>query len=402
MPLFTVLVVATIGVLVAGVVSVAALSGSASNSPQDAVRALMQATASGNATAALAAVDPAEASAIGPALTTLVGALQKLGVFDPNLNLSNLDGISITFDNATMQTSTVDPSRPDLAAVTFTGGTVTARVDVAQLALGGLVKDALAGRSTTFTKSVPLAAPGRPPVSIITVQRNGQWYVSIGYTLAAAALAHAGVPLSSAPSPIVAAGATSADAAARQFLAAAVQRDPRAAIALLDPTDSAALHDYGSALLAPAPASAPPAVTVSSLDLGASPVEGGTLETVTSFTATAGTTTVSLSGGCLQIASTTSAAHQVCAPAGSNLAAGLGLVAVQRGSSWYIDPYRTVLDDLDRVVSGADLSALIGQLGGGGGGPLAWLGLGALGSSSSACAAPVGSGAPCPTSGLTP
>jgi hypothetical protein len=112
---------------------------------------------------------------------------------------------------------------------------------------------------------------------------------------------------------------------------------------------------------------------------------------------------VSLSGECLDITPASAAPKQVCAPTGSHPAAGLGLVAVERGSGWYIDPYRTALDDLDRVVAGTDVSALLGQLGAGGPGPLAWYGLpAALGSSASGCTASGTSSSPCPAVGLLP
>ncbi len=371
--LFTALVVTTVGVLVAGLVSVAALASSSSNAPEDAVRSLTQATGSGNLTAALAAIDPGESSGIGPALTAVVSDLQKIGVLDSSLSLSDVGGLSVTFDKLTT-TTTYDPSRSDIAAVTLTGGTVTTHFDPAQLALGSLAKNLLSGRLSKLDHSSPVAETGRPAPQLVTVLRNGQWYVSIGYTLAQAALTRAGVPFPAAVSAIAPAGAGSAEDAARQFLAAAAQRDGRGAIALLDPTNTAALHDYGSSLLAHVPTGTTTPATITGLILTPSSVEGGTMETVTSFTATSGSNSVTLAGGCLQITSP-SAPQQVCPPAGSNAAAGLGLVAVQRGSGWYIDPYRSVLDDLDRALSGADLGTLLGQLSTGGAGPLGMLGI---------------------------
>jgi len=369
-PLLTGLIVATVAVLITGLVAVAALSTSQTNSPQDAVTSLLNAAAAGNVAGILASIDPVEASALSGPLSQTVDDLKNLGVLDGSADLNAVSGISATFTKLGMRTTAIDPSRSDLAAVTFTGGTATLNVEVGELPLGSLVAGFLKGRgldAESVQRSAPLGGPGAAAHPFVTVQRNGEWYVSIGYTIAETARLHAGLPFPTTPVPAV--GAASAVGVAQTLVSAATAGDARRLVELLDPDEMEAAHDYGDLFLAKLPAASPSPVTVTSLGLATSPVDGGTLVTVQDFSATVHGDVVSLtSAGCFVASGpdVPGGTKQRCEPAGSNLLAGYGIVAVQRGGSWYLDPLRTVADDAEHIIRGVNVSELGKLLGAGG------------------------------------
>jgi hypothetical protein len=141
-------------------------------------------------------------------------------------------------------------------------------------------------------------------------------------------------------------------------VAAVAAGDAARVIELTDPQEDGVVHDYAP-LWMRRPIR-PPAVDFTRLDLASSPVSGGTMVTVTDFTARVGRAdVVSLSSdGCFRFARPGTRTEQVCQPRGSNLLAGYGIVTVRRGTSWYLDPYRTAVDDLEHVVRGLDLGEL--------------------------------------------
>src|ERR1700722_19255667 len=96
-PLLTVLIVATVAVLITGLVSVAALSTSQTNSPQDAVSSLLTAASNANVEGILASIDPAEASALSAPLSQTVEDLKALGVLSSSADLHAITGVSVGF-----------------------------------------------------------------------------------------------------------------------------------------------------------------------------------------------------------------------------------------------------------------------------------------------------------------
>ena len=359
-PLLTVLIVATVAVFITGLVSVAALSTSQTNSPQDAVNSLLAAASTGNVEGVLASIDPAEASALSAPLSQTVDDLKALGVLSSSADLHAITGVSASFSKVGMHTAAIDPSRTDLAAVTFTGGTATLHVDVSQLPLGSLIAGFLKGRgldSGSLDRSGPLAEGDQHP--LVTVQRDGVWYVSIGYSIAEAARLQAGLPFPTTPVPAV--GASSATGVAQTLVSAATGGDARRLVEILAPDEMQAVHDYGQLFLTKTAPPTPSPVTVTALDLATSPVSGGTLVTVKDFSATVHGDVVALTAeGCFVASGpdVPGGSRRLCEPSGSNLLAGYGIVAVQRGGSWYLDPLRTVADDAEHIIRGVNVSEL--------------------------------------------
>jgi hypothetical protein len=89
-------------------------------------------------------------------------------------------------------------------------------------------------------------------------------------------------------------------------------------------------------------------------------VQGGTLVTITAFTASLpnGDVISLTTAGCFVVLRRNGHTTRLCEPSGSNLLAGYGIVAVMRQGAWFVDPYRSVLDDVDHVIRGVDLSGI--------------------------------------------
>jgi hypothetical protein len=82
--------------------------------------------------------------------------------------------------------------------------------------------------------------------AMVTVQRNGGWYVSVQHTIAEAARLESGDAF---PERITPTGASSPEAAVREMVDAAIASDARRVIELMDPNELPALHDYGALVL---------------------------------------------------------------------------------------------------------------------------------------------------------
>ncbi|HEY2430945.1 MAG TPA: hypothetical protein VGI06_18560 [Acidimicrobiales bacterium] len=365
-PAFVTMVVLSAAVLLAGLVSVVALTTTtgAATSPSDAVTALLNAASTGNVTAMLDTIDPVERSAIAPAVTTVVSDLEKDGILDQGTDLSHIPGVSATVTAPTTKTEDLSGVQPGLTAVVFTGGSAAIHVDPSQLPLGTLVKGFLGQATSTHAldTTVALGGPQAEDHPIVTIQRGDQTYVSLGYTVAEWARRAAGQPLPNPSSAVPAVGESSAEAVARTLVSAVTAGDLTRVIELTAPEAAAPLHDYAGLLPHGATHALP--VKVTSLDLATSPVDGGTLVSVTDFSATVGSgEVVTLTPqGCLSFTGGTAGSHQMCAPAGTTLLSGYGIVAVEHGSTWYLDPYRSVLDNVEHALSSVNLSTISGLL----------------------------------------
>ncbi len=343
---FVVLAVTSVAVLLAGLMAVAAMSTSTLNSPADAVRGMLRAASAGDVTAVLEHLDPAERRAIEPGFVATVNDLKRLGVLDPGTDLAAVPGVGAALSGVSLHTTRLDAGRPQLAAVSVTGRAAL-RVDVAALPLGTLVKP-FAARIP-----VPLTLPvGAGP--LVTVERDGQWYVSLSYTLAEAARRRAGAPFPAPGAAVPAVGAATPDALVRALLAAAGAGDTRRLIELIAPDEGEALHVYGPAAIAHLTAR----LDFSSLALADAPVAGGTLVSVREFTASRAGSQVTLTpSGCFRL-TTGGSTRRDCPAAGTDILAQLGFVAVQRGGAWYLSPYRTLADDVERVVRDVNVAAV--------------------------------------------
>jgi hypothetical protein len=238
------MVVAALLLVGAGVgVAVGVSSGvQGSNTPATAVNALLTAAHNDDLIGVLDAIAPGERSAIEPGMVTFVHQLQRLDVLSSSANLDHVTGLSFSFNGIETSTRYLDSS---VAAVTITNGSITSGADPAKLPLGSFVTSLAGGLANKPTSSkTQTAKTGKS--SIVTVDDNGSWYVSLGYTIAVNALASSGAPatLPSASSAITPVGAATPQGAVTGFLNAVAAFNLNGLIADLAPGEMGALQRF--------------------------------------------------------------------------------------------------------------------------------------------------------------
>jgi hypothetical protein len=400
-------------VLVGGtVVAVGALGadGTAS-SPEAPVRALFDHAASGDVEGMLDQLLPGEREALARPLTDLVAQLERLGVLG-DVDLDNLKGYSLQVSGLDLDAQT---RRDDLAFVRVTGGTATWSFAPSDLPLGSLLPSVLGAQpsaSSPSRGSTDLGGGG-PDAGLVTVKRDGRWYVSIGYTIAEQARASSGRSIDDLGQRVTATGADSPEDAVRQLLEHGAELDLRGVLGLLPPGEMGALQEYAGLFLPEveqAIAAEPdrPTITIDSLEL-ASDVDGDvatvTVEKLTGTATVPGGGSYALDAdGCVTIREPGAAPQRTCVDdlpmqelgpslGGLELAGGTDTAVrtVKVDGRWYVSPVRTMLDGLVaslRSVQPGDLSSLVQTLQGLAGG------LGSAGSGS-------GSGSPAPATTAT-
>ena len=360
-------VVALLASSLFALVSVGAEEGA--DSPEAAVRALLDAVASEDVLGVVDALVPAERDALRPGLVDLADELRRLEILSPDLSLSDVAGVDVSFDGVTLAS---EPLGEDRVAVRLTGGQVSTRVDPAALPLGDFVRG-LAGPLLAMARPQEASGPvvdGNGPV-LVALREGGRWYVSFWYSVAEAARNGAG----EAPEPgdgVPAAGAATPEDAVRDFLEAAAHLDVRRLIELMPPDEAAALHDYAPLFLGQAEQGTAEVrrlfeLRLEALELSSKGVDGGTLVQVRSvaLSGSGGGASFEFRDGCVRFEvggeeQRTCAgdveAGDVPAPLRPLLGLGdrqpdLGFVTVERDGAWFVSPTRTVMGGLVALAS---------------------------------------------------
>ena len=374
--------VLVVGAGLAASLSLAGGGTASATTPDAAVRALLDSAQHGDLLGVLGTLEPSERGALEDGISRTTGQLQRLGVLSPDTDLSDISGLRLGFSGIKTSTSYLTPQR---AAVTITAGTATSRVDPARLPLGPFTRSvagsALAQAKPTSSSSA--AATGRSV--IVTVQENGSWYVSLGYTLAEDLAHSAGQSAPAAIASVPSVGSATADDAIRTLVRSATDLDLAGVIKVTPPGEMAALHDYAPLFLstgdrAMSKVRSKLSITVTRLDLADFP-DGPTSKLVTirglAFRATYEQYTVTFDGSCITVsdASDPSNNRHLCPTTSgldtvlSSLPAPLqplvndlrgihpqeGLVAVEENGQWYFDPVRTAFSDLDSLLGALSL-----------------------------------------------
>jgi hypothetical protein len=301
----------------------------------------------------------------------------------------------VTFADLRFDEAAVEQVRPGVAIAKLVGGTVTVKRDVDTLPLTDSYK------RLAYPNGVPAAAEpevvdiaqvvadrGRP-VRVATVQVDGDWYVSLAYTLADNALVQEGRtwPQSS----IAPRGAATAQDALRDTVTALFAQDARRLVELAPPHELAVVHDLGPLLVDSAGTPQPTGTRLVDLATTGTAVDGGTALTIDRLVAAdaqGGRFTVVRDGDCLAVDAAGSPGR-VCAadlarqgvasmpgltdPAVSDVviraaraALALRVVVVEDGGQYYVSPVRTLAGvgvDVLRTLAPADLARLAAAAG---------------------------------------
>ena len=156
------------------------MSDQQTDTPEAAVRGLLNAAGNGDALGILDHLDPPERDPLARFLTSGAVDLKRLGIVTPGFELGQVPGVNLSFAGLTTTTSVL---RPGLVAVKVTGGTVRTRVDPAQLPLGPFTHD-VAGKALAAAKPTDRTEAVHSDTAIVAIRRDGSWHVTIGYTLA--------------------------------------------------------------------------------------------------------------------------------------------------------------------------------------------------------------------------
>lgn len=212
------------------------------NTPEAAVRELLEAASRTDTLGVLGALDPGERDALRGPLGDLVDELTRLRVLR-DASLREISGIELDIDGLELSSKRV---ADDLAHVRVTGGTASYTVRPSDLPLGSFVRDlagdALTGAEpTSGSDELTFDAKESP---IVTVKRGGRWFVSIGYSVAESARVDAGVAIGDLGRGVPARGAASPEQAVDDLVRSTLRLDVRRLIELLPPDELPALHVY--------------------------------------------------------------------------------------------------------------------------------------------------------------
>lgn len=364
--------------------SVALSSGSSGGAPTpaQAVDDMLQSIQRSDVVGFLDDLAPGERDAIAPGLQDIFGQLKRIGVLSSGADLAHVSGLSYKFHGYATTTQQINST---LAAVDLSGGNADASVDPNQLPLGSYFKSLAITATTGQVKS---SSSPMNTTTLATVQVNGSWYVSLGYSIAINDLKSAGRSMAPPVNGITPAGAPSPQGAVKAFFGSVSNLDLQQLIADLDPGEMAALDAYAPLLVGQAQqtlnaAKASVSITFDLPAMTTQQISGGTLVKIGSGLGVhvkAGTTSIDIANGCETVTMNASTVHTCGATGGlANMSAerrqlvqdmpaavrpilqrfidsppDVGFVTSQVNGKWYISPTRTLLQAVNAYL--ADLA----------------------------------------------
>ena len=155
---------------------------------------------------------PEEVGVLRDAVTSVTSDATRLQLLSDSFDPAAVTGIDISVDDLTLDTNYLEGG---LAVVTAKTGTLNVSFDPQAFPFGSTVRELLVASAQAHRTSTDLAAAGTQP-SLMTVQRDGRWYVSVEYTLAEYIRQSTGLEM---PAPLVRSpiGFDSPEAAANGF-----------------------------------------------------------------------------------------------------------------------------------------------------------------------------------------
>lgn len=239
--------IAGIGALVIALGGGAALTGLAvtgrdeggANTPQEAVGEFIVALEDRDALGAVDSLDPAESRVLVDIVRRSVDESRRVGLLSDDADASAIAGTTVAFEDLTLRTETV---ATDLSVVHLDAGSATLAFDLEALPLGGPIREVadLSGDDRVQSATTDLA---ENELVIATVDRDGRWYVSLGYTIGENARRSSGMEFPMVPMPVLEAS-DSPEAAATAFWTRLVGFDVGGVLATMAPGESDALLRY--------------------------------------------------------------------------------------------------------------------------------------------------------------
>jgi hypothetical protein len=288
-----------------------AFAGSAagSPSPKEAAVSLVTALSKNDVVGLLDGLAPAEGAVAKDYLTETLDELERLEVVKPGTRPDQLTGFAFKAENLVFDDNAEERVNDHLAITKLVDGTITissdwSKVPLTEKFLRTAFPDGVPANETRtidISDEIEKGNDGKP-VRIATVKVGGQWYPSLLYSIADAAVQEQG---KSWPAQAIGAtGADSPEAAVRQLVEAVLRADAKRAIELTPPDEMAALHDAGQLVVEAAGDNDPAEVTITELSTKVGDATGGKRVSLSKLAAKNGdgqTITVEVDGDCVRI-----------------------------------------------------------------------------------------------------
>ncbi|MFE2754842.1 flagellar basal body protein FliL [Actinosynnema sp. NPDC059335] len=341
-------------------------------SPSTAANNLLSALGSGDVLGIMNGLAPAEAKLSKDYTEATVDEAKRLEILKKDADPNKLTGVQIKSEGIKFDDAAAEKVNDHLTINKVVEGKITITSDVKQIPLTDKLVDALGAelqQAGTETETLDFAKEkadrGGKPIGIATIKVGDEWYPSLFYTIANAALEQE--DLKWPAQGIAPAGAGSPNDAAKQLVEKALAGDVEGVIALLPPDEMGVLQDVGPVILDQVGRTPATGAKLVELETDAKDVKGGTQLTIRKLVVEAEGEQVEISrdGDCYsatvqgqsqrlcadEIAQLVeqqggrnipSAAVDVIARVGAQvLKDGVGVVATEVDGKWYVSPFRT-------------------------------------------------------------
>ena len=363
------------------------------DTPSTAANNLLSALGSGDVLGIMNGLAPAEAALSKDYTEATVSEAKRLEILKPDADPNKLSGVQITSEGIKFDEAAALRVNDHLTINKVTEGRITITSDVKQIPLTDKLVDALGAeleRAEPQTETLDFAEVKADrkgePIGIATIKVGDEWYPSLFYTIANAALEEEG--LEWPEQGIAPAGAGSPEDAAKQLVEKAMSGDVKGVIALLPPDEMGVLQDVGPVILDQIGRVPATGAKLVELETDSKEVTGGTQLTIRKLVLEVDGETgeITRDGDCYtaeaqgekqrlcadEIArlvrqqggrNVPSAAIDVIARVGAQvLKDGVGVVATEVDGKWYVSPFRTYSElflTLMRGLEPKDLDELI-------------------------------------------
>ena len=389
--------VAVIALVAAGVATYFfAFAGSAAGaeSPKEAAVSLVDALSKNDVIGLLDGLAPGEGDVAKDYLSESLDELKRLQVVKQETKPEQITGIAFKAEELVFDDAGEEKVNDHLSITKLVDGKVTissdwSNVPLTEKFLQKAFPDGVpASETKTYDVSDEIAKNDGQPVRIATVKVDGEWYPSLFYSIADAALQEEGKQWPA--QPIGASGADSPEAAVRQFVEAGLRADVKRLIELTPPDEMAALHDAGQLLVEAAEGEEGADAELTDLRTKVEDVTGGkrvTFSRVAMKNSDGETFSVEIDGDCAKI-DDDGEQQELCGKDLAEMIADLaelggnsltdeqlgaieratvgylhsGVVTTQVGGRWYVSPARTLGDITTGFLRGlqpGDLEILI-------------------------------------------
>ncbi len=146
--------------------------------PEEAVTTFVSAMENEDVLGMIDVTLPEEVGALRGAVDSITSDAKRVDLLGDDFDTGGVQGVDISIDDLALETNFFEGG---LAAVTATSGTISATFDPLVFQFGDKARELLGDGDGASTATADLATTD---ASVMTVERDGRWYVSLEYTLA--------------------------------------------------------------------------------------------------------------------------------------------------------------------------------------------------------------------------